>query len=102
MTAIKTVTILFSLSVASLLSAPDVQAREVRVGGIQPGFVGGVHPSFPINRNVMESRNVGLPLPPSAGRAHRVALAAWPTGLRYVEQASHCLEAFYPFLWYWD
>jgi hypothetical protein len=102
MTAIKTVAILLSLSVSALLSPPDVQAGEMRVGGIQPDFVGGVHPGFSINRNVIDSRNVGMPLPPSAGRARRVALAAWPTGFFYVKQASHCMEAIYPFLWYWD
>ena len=96
----KTVAILLSLSVSSLLSLPDAEAGEMRVRGIHPGFVGGVHPSFSISRNVIESRNVEMPLPPSAGRA--VALAAWPTGFRYVQRASHCMEAFYPFLWYWN
>jgi hypothetical protein len=102
MTAIKTVAILLSLSVSPLLSPPDVQAGEMRVGGIHPDFGGGVHPSFSINRNVTNGRNVGMPLPLSAGRARGVALAAWPTDFRYVEQAAHCMEAFYPFLWYWD
>ena len=101
MTALKTVAILLSLSAFSLLSQPDVQAGEMRFGGIHSGFVGGVHPSFSSNRNVTVSRNVRMQLPPSAGRA-RASLAAWPTSVRYVEQASHCLEAFYPFLWYWD
>jgi hypothetical protein len=102
MTAIKTVAILLSLSVSSLLSPPDVQAGEMRVGGIHPDFVGGVHPSFSINRNVTNGRKVGMPLSPSAGRARGVALAAWPTGFRYVEHAAHCMEAIYPYLWYWD
>jgi len=101
MTAIKTVAILLSLSVSSLLSLPQVRAGELRVGGTHPDFVGGVHPSFSINRNVTESRNVGMPPPPSGGRVRGAALA-WATRFRDVEQASHCMEAFYPFLWYWD
>ena len=46
MTALKTVAILLSLSVSSLLSPPDVEAGESRVGGIHSGFVGGVHSNF--------------------------------------------------------
>jgi hypothetical protein len=102
MTAIKTVAILLSLSVSSLLSLPHVRAGELRVGGTHPDFVGGVHPSFTINRNVTEGRNVRMPPAPSGGRVRGAALAAWATRFRDVEQASHCMEAFYPFLWYWD
>jgi hypothetical protein len=69
MTAFKTVAILLSLSVSLLLSQLDVQAAEVRVGGIHPGFVAGVHPGFSINRNVFENRNVGIK-PGLVGPAH--------------------------------
>jgi len=79
MTDLKTVAILLSLSVSSLSSSSsDVQAGELRVGGIHPGFAHSSLSNFSnfssfssvsINRNGMESRNFGI-RPGLVGPAH--------------------------------